>query len=142
MPILDNVKHEKFAQCLASGMSQRQSYLEAYPSSKKWKDATVDNKASKLAKTSEVLARLQEIRERTESKAIANVARRKMILTEILEDEEEKTTDRIKAIDSLNKMEGVGTENVNLNGGVEISNPYQGLTTEELRKLARSEKYK
>lgn len=136
MPILDNVKHEKFVQCLASGMSQRQSYLEAYPNSRKWKEKTVDSKASVLAKNGKVRERLQEIRERTENKAIANVARRKMILTEILEDELEKTTDRIKAIDSLNKMEGVGTENVNLNGGVTVNDPFKDLTTEELRKLA------
>ncbi|TKC15692.1 transposase [Robertmurraya kyonggiensis] len=28
-----------------------------------------------------------------------------------------------------------------LSGGLEVSNPYEGLTTEELRKLARSEKH-
>lgn len=136
MPILDNIKHETFVQCLLKGMSQRQSYLEAYPNSKKWKNATVDNKASKLANTSEVLARLQELQERSENQAIASVTRRKMILTEILEDEEEKANDRIKAIDSLNKMEMIGGENVNVN-----KNPYNELSVEELRKLARSDKY-
>ncbi len=136
MPILDNIKHETFVQCLLKGMSQRQSYLEAYPNSKKWKNTTVDNKASKLANTSEVLARLQELQERSENQAIASVARRKMILTEILEDEEEKANDRIKAIDSLNKMEMVGGENVNVN-----KDPYNELSVEELRKLARSDKY-
>ena len=136
MPILDNIKHETFVQCLLKGMSQRQSYLEAYPNSKKWKNATLDNKASKLANTSEVLARLQELQERSENQAIASVTRRKMILTEILEDEEEKANDRIKAIDSLNKMEMIGGENVNVN-----KNPYNELSVEELRKLARSDKY-
>ncbi|MDT2832262.1 terminase [Vagococcus carniphilus] len=136
MPILDNIKHETFVQCLLKGMSQRQSYLEAYSNSKKWKNTTVDNKASKLANTSEVLARLQELQERSENQAIASVTRRKMILTEILEDEEEKANDRIKAIDSLNKMEMIGGENVNVN-----KNPYNELSVEELRKLARSDKY-
>lgn len=28
-----------------------------------------------------------------------------------------------------------------LSGGIDVSNPYEGLTTEELRKIARSEKY-
>lgn len=136
MPILENAKQEKFSQCLFEGMSQRKSYLEAYPNSKKWKDATVDNKASKLANTGEVLARLKELQERSENKAIASVTRRKMILTEILEDDEEKANDRIKAIDSLNKMESIGGENVNLNGGVTVNDPFKDLTTEELRKLA------
>lgn len=136
MPILKNAKQEKFVQCLFEGMSQRQSYLKAYPNSKKWKDATVDNNASKLANTDEVLTRLKELQERSENQAIASVARRKMILTEILEDEEERANDRIKAIDSLNKMEMIGGENVNVN-----KNPFEELTTEELRKLARSDKY-
>ncbi|MDT2813756.1 terminase [Vagococcus carniphilus] len=136
MPILENIKHETFVQCLLKGMSQRQSYLEAYPNSKKWKDTTVDNKASKLANTSEVLARLQELQERSENQAIASVTRRKMILTEILEDEEEKANDRIKAIDSLNKMESIGGESLTLK-----KDPFDELTTEELRKLARSDKY-
>lgn len=136
MPLLENAKQEKFSQCLFEGMSQRQSYLEAYPNSKKWKEKTVDNRASELANSREVLGRLKELQERSENQAIASVTRRKMILTEILEDEEERANDRIKAIDSLNKMEMIGGENVNVN-----KNPFEELTTEELRKLARSDKY-
>lgn len=136
MPILENIKHETFVQCLIKGMSQRQSYLEAYPNSRKWKDTTVDSKASNLAKTDKVQTRLRELQERSENKTIASVTRRKMILTEILEDEEEKANDRIKAIDSLNKMESIGGENINV-----TKNPYNELTVEELRKLARSDKY-
>lgn len=136
MPILENVKHETFAQCLIKGMSQRQSYLEAYPNSKKWKDKTVDNRASELANTREVLGRIKELQERSENQAIASVTRRKMILTEILEDEKEKANDRIKAIDSLNKMESIGGENLTVK-----KDPYDELTIEELRKLARSDKY-
>lgn len=136
MPILENMKHETFAQCLIKGMSQRQSYLEAYPNSKKWKEKTIDNRASELANSREILGRLKELQERSENKTIASVTRRKMILTEILEDEEERANDRIKAIDSLNKMEMVGGENINV-----TKNPFEELTTEELRKLARSDKY-
>ena len=37
MATLKNQKQEKFAQCLASGMSQRKAYRAAYPNSEKWK---------------------------------------------------------------------------------------------------------
>lgn len=137
MPILDNTKHERFAQLLAEGMSQRQAYYEAYPNSRKWKDATVDNKGSKLANRDEVKARVHELKERAEIKSIATIARRKMILTEILENEEERVNDRIRAIETLNKMDGVGMENINMNGSFNVKNPYSELTTEELRKLAK-----
>lgn len=137
MPILDNTKHERFAQLLAEGMSQRQAYCEVYPSSKRWKDKTVYNRASELANTGEVIGRVNELKERAEIKSIATIARRKMILTEILENEEERVNDRIRAIETLNKMDGVGMENINMNGSFNVKNPYSELTTEELRKLAK-----
>lgn len=137
MPILDNVRHEKFAQLIAEGMSQRRAYCEVYPNAKKWKDKTVYNRASELANTRDVIGRVTELKERAETKSIATIARRKMILTEILEDEEERVNDRIRAIETLNKMDGVGMENINMNGSLNVKNPYEKLTTEELRKLAK-----
>lgn len=35
---------------LLAGKSQRQAFYIAYPNSKKWKDVTVDNRASELLK--------------------------------------------------------------------------------------------
>ena len=48
MAILKNPRHEKFVQGLIQGMSQRKAYREAFPAASKWKDTTVDVKASKL----------------------------------------------------------------------------------------------
>lgn len=63
-------KREKFVQGLASGLSQRQAYYEAFPNSKKWKPETVDNKASKLFKEDEVLARYNELMNEHKEKAL------------------------------------------------------------------------
>ncbi len=63
-------KQDKYALALFSGDSQRTAYRKAFPSSLKWKDATVDNKASKLAKTGEVMARLDGLRAKADTKAI------------------------------------------------------------------------
>ena len=63
-------KREKFARGLVAGLSQRQAYYEAYPNSKKWKPETVDNKASKLFKENEILARYNELMEEHKSKAL------------------------------------------------------------------------
>ena len=49
MAILKNPRHEKFVQGLIQGMSQRKAYREAFPAASKWKDTTVDVKASKLS---------------------------------------------------------------------------------------------
>lgn len=63
-------KREKFVRGLVSGLSQRQAYYEAYPNSKKWKPETVDNKASKLFKENEILARYNELMEEHKNKAL------------------------------------------------------------------------
>ena len=63
-------KREKFVRGLVAGLSQRQSYYEAYPNSKKWKPETVDNKASKLFKENEILARYNALMEEHKNKAL------------------------------------------------------------------------
>lgn len=62
-------KQDKFALALFSGDSQRTAYRKAFPSSQKWKDKTVDNKASILAKNAKVLERLDGLRGKAEEKA-------------------------------------------------------------------------
>ena len=134
MPVLENARHEKFVQCLISGMSQRLSYRESFPKAKRWKDNTVDSRASELIKASEVLGRYKELQEEAQDAAIMTRKERMVTLSEIAKNAE-KEADMIKAIDTLNKMDGDYTSKVELSGSVN-SNPYEGLTEEELRKLA------
>lgn len=136
MPVLENARHEKFVQCLITGMSQRKSYREAFKQSTRWKDETVDSKASKLSKTDKVLARYNELLELAQDEAILTRKERMVFLSEIVIDDIEDTTTKIKAIDTLNKMDGEYVSKVELSGQVEQKNPYQGLTEEELRRLA------
>lgn len=137
MAELNNVRHEKFAQSLANGMSQRNAYRSAFPNSVKWKDETVDPKASALAKNDKVLARLRELADKASSKAIMSAIERKEWLTGIIKSEAEETKDKLKAVDLLNRMEGEYVDKVQVAG--EINNPMAGLTTEELRKLIDDE---
>lgn len=134
MAELKNVRHEKFAQCIANGYSQRNAYRAAFPSSEKWKDETVDSKASVLAKHGKVLERLRELAEESTSEAVMNAQQRKEWLTATIKSDYEKTENKLKAVDILNKMEGSYVEKVEVNGQLN-NNPYAGLTTEELKKL-------
>lgn len=59
-------KREKYVQGLHKGLSQRKAYREAYPSSRNWKDSTVDKRASELYLTGEIQGRLQELKEKEE----------------------------------------------------------------------------
>lgn len=47
-------RQEIYVQELLNGKSQRQAYRIAYPKSKKWKDSTIDSRASKLFKDDKV----------------------------------------------------------------------------------------
>lgn len=136
MAVLDNARHETFAQELAKGVSQRKAYRAAYPSAEKWKDATVDAKACNLAKNDKVLARYEELKEAAANAAGGAVMTRnekRMLLAEMARDTELSAADRQRAIDLDNKMEDEYTNNVNLSANVK--NPLAGLSTEELKKL-------
>lgn len=133
MAELANVRHEKFAQGIASGKSQRNAYRAAFPNSMNWKDETVDSKASALAKTDKVLERVKELAVESTSEAVMSAKKRKEWLSKIMEDIGEETKDRLKACDILNRMEGAYIEKVQVGG--QINNPMAGLTTEDLKKL-------
>lgn len=133
MAELKNIRHETFAQELAKGMSQRNAYRAAFPNSMKWKDETVDSKASVLAKNDKVLERLKELAKESTSEAVMDATKRKEWLTDIILSKDEETKDKLKAVDILNKMDGAYTEKVELKG--QLNNPLSKLTDEELKRL-------
>lgn len=137
-------KQEKYVNNLVKGMSQRIAYRNAYPSSKKWKDETVDSKASTLLKNEKVKERykklIDKVNNKLEERTIMNALERMKWLTDvingdILEDVPlmTKTTKdkvdtikcptkidtRLKALDTLNKMSG--EYKTILGGNVEIT---------------------
>lgn len=148
-------KQEKFVQGLVSGLSQRQAYYEAFPNSKKWKPETVDNKASKLFKESEILARYNALMDEHKEKALwtreeavndlkwLKEQAKQSILDEKFDNgyvRQGSATAFINAIKELNSLEDIypdKTQNINLSGNV--SNPYDELTADELRALINSE---
>ena len=116
MAAVKNARHEKNIQNLIAGMSQRQAYRDAFPGSKKWKDKTIDNKASELF-SGEVLGRYNEIQEEQKEDALLTRWEKRKILADIARDDENAPSDRTRAIDTDNKMEN---EYINR---VEISKP-------------------
>ena len=133
MAELTNARHEKFAQGIAQGISQRKAYRAAFLKSENWKDETVDSKASVLAKSEKVLERIKELQAAATSSAVKTAIQRKEWLTQVMDNECEEMQHRLKACDMLNKMEGEYTDKLQVNGTV--NNPMAGLTTDELKKL-------
>ncbi len=108
MPVLSNAKNEMFAQGIFKGLSQRKAYRAAFPNSVNWKDSTVDNKASELYRIGEIQGRLRELKEEAANDSVKSVIERKIWLSELIDGEHAgMISDRLKALDILNKMDGV-----------------------------------
>lgn len=133
-------KQEKYVQNLIQGMSQRQAYKDAYPNAVKWKDETVDSKASVLLNKGakgKVLARYKELLKKTEDNAIMNAKERRKWLTMQILNDDNSLSDRLKAMDILNKMDGEYNEKIKITGEIN-TNPFDSLSVEELKKLIKS----
>lgn len=61
-------RREKFCQGVASGLSQTQAYIEAYPNAKAWKEGTAASRASDMARQPEVLARIRALQAKVEER--------------------------------------------------------------------------
>lgn len=120
MPALKNAKKERYVQNLVAGMSQRKAYRDAYPSSARWKDKTVDNRASELF-SGEVLGRYEEILDEQKQRALMSRYDKRKMLAEIALDVGNDPGDRMKAIDIDNKMEGEYMQKVDLFGDMDLS---------------------
>ena len=65
MPALKKASHELFVQKWHELDNKTQAYLIAFPSSKRWKEKTVNSRASELSRDSKVLGRYNELQEQT-----------------------------------------------------------------------------
>jgi len=104
-------KQENFCQNIVSGKTQYESYLDAYPSSKKWKRNSVDNKASLLFENVKIVQRIAELKKPTEDLLEAN--RKKLIekaLKVALKDEKVRSTTVTMLTKLLDKLVATKSE--------------------------------
>lgn len=98
-------KQEMFVQGIIEGKNQADAYRSAY-NCKTATDKTVWEKASRLMTDKKVQARLAEVRDALMKPTIMTAQDRLEWLTEIIKNEEERTENRLKAADIMNKMQG------------------------------------
>ena len=92
--------------------------------------------ADKLLKNTNIQKYIEELQEKAKGNRIMTAIERKEFLTKMILKEETKDTDRLKALDILNKMDGEYIQKVEVNGNIN-TNPFTGLTTEELKKIIK-----
>lgn len=84
-------------------------------------DRSADMQASRLLKNDKIRNEIKRIRAKTEKATIANRQERQEILTEMLYDESATKTEKQRAIDILNKMDGDYLTKIEHSGAVGIS---------------------
>lgn len=98
-------KQEEFAKYIVEGMSQADAYRSAY-NTKRMSDKTIWENASRLMANSKVTARITELRNELAKPSIMSAQERLEWLTQLIKSDEESTSDKLKAADIMNKMQG------------------------------------
>ena len=98
-------KQEAFVQKIIEGYSQADAYRSAY-NTKRMSDKTVWENASRLMADSKVTARVMELRNELAKPSIMTAQQRLEWLTQLIQSEEETTSDKLRAADIMNKMQG------------------------------------
>ncbi len=79
-------------------------------------DNTARANASRMLTNANVQARIAELREKLEDGKIMDAKERRQVLTEIARSNREEPQDRIRAIDTMNKMDGLYINKTQLSG--------------------------
>lgn len=99
-------KQDNFAQAVAlDGMNYSEAYRTYYKTDK-MSDKSVWDAASKLASHPEVSQRISDLKKELANEKIMSAQERLEWLTEVVKDSREKTENRLKAADIMNKMQG------------------------------------
>lgn len=112
-------KQEKFCLNIANGMTPGEAYREAYDTDNMSDDAC-RVEGNRLLKNPNVALRKNELRDKAASAFIMTAIQRKEWLTNLIaNDVDANKTDKLKALDILNKMTGEYT--TKLEGNIQLS---------------------
>lgn len=104
MDTLKNARHERFAQLVAAGRSQADAYREVYPRSRRWRDESVHERASKV--NAKVVPRVLKLQESLATDAIADRDELAKSLTAFIRGGHNKPMEWLSAIDRLARLMG------------------------------------
>lgn len=110
-------KQDKFARCVAEGMTQADAYRTAY-NAENMLDDTIYNNAYKLMQNTEIATRVKELRNEIDDEAIMSARERAIKLSEMARCGDPDTS--LKAMEMLNKMTGRYTQKVEASVSQEI----------------------
>lgn len=98
-------KQEAFVQNILQGRNQADAYRSAY-NCENMSDNAIYREASLLQDNPKVAQRLQELRDKLAKPSIMSAQERLEWLTQLIKSKDESTTDKLRAADIMNKMQG------------------------------------
>ena len=128
-------KQERFIQNIVSGMTQREAYKNSY-NTENMKDETIDKEACLLFNSPKIAERYRELMDKLEDESIMSAKERMKWLTDVVKDKVKNTSygsngesyeneayisDKLKAIDTLNKMSGEYVNRVEADVNTDVS---------------------
>lgn len=125
-----NERQKKFAECLLACGNRTEAARQAG-----YSNSYAEHRADDLWRNVEIQEYYKQLVEKAQDERIMTARERQATLSDIARSGA-MDADRIRAIDTLNKMTGEYVTKIEGNLSAEINNPFQELTTEELRKLA------
>lgn len=128
-----NERQKRFAEFYAQSGNAAWSAVKAGYSQK-----FVNTNASKLLQNTTIAQYIRELTEKAQDERILTAKERQVMLSDIARDGA-LTQDRLRAVDILNKMTGEYVTKIEGSISADVNDPFKGLTTEELRKLAEGE---
>ena len=89
----------------------------------------------RLLKNVEVEKAIDKLSKNIAINNIMTAKERQEFLTSLILNNDVKVSDKLKAVDLLNKMTGEYIQNVEVNGNLKTDDPFKNLTTEELKRI-------
>ena len=83
----------------------------------------------------DIKKKIEELSQKIACNSIMTAKERQEYLTKLINAADVKVSDKLKALDILNKMTGEYTQKVEVNGELKTEDPFKNLTTDELRKI-------
>ena len=127
-------KQEKFCQCIVSGMSGKDSYMTAYNCNS---DNTAYQESYVLLQREDIKEYITALKKPIEKQVISERQKKRQWLWDIIEDPSISESDRLRAMDILNKMD---SEYINHTITEEHKTNISGLDTDTLKKLISNKK--
>lgn len=125
-----NERQKKFAECLLACGNRTEAARQAG-----YSNSYAEHRADDLWRNVEIQEYYKQLVEKAQDERIMTARERQATLSDIARSGA-MDADRIRAIDTLNKMTGEYVTKIEGSLSAEINNPFKELTTEELRKLA------